>query len=129
MTSTIATDKAAEPPFIPTRAFTLTGAEDQAKLVRLFNDQLVAELQTLATAIAAADPDTISEIAHGLQGSAVTVGASLVADISAALCTLARSGSTEGAPALYAQLADAAARTSAAMLACLEPGTDQTTGR
>lgn len=112
--------KAAVPLFRPTRSFEIADTNQRSELTLLFTDQLTARLPLLAIAIAAAQPEEAYQIAHGVEGSAAIVGAPRVKEICHAICELTRHGSTEGAAELHSQLVDAAAHTSAAMLAYQE---------
>jgi HPt (histidine-containing phosphotransfer) domain-containing protein len=105
--------------FNPTRLFEIADADQVSELIWLFIDQMSARVPTFADAIAGAKPEAVFQIAHGLAGSAATVGASAVKDICTAICELTQHGSTDGASELHSQLVDAANDTKAAMLAYL----------
>jgi len=66
-------------------------------------------------AIATDDPQRLHGLAHGLKGSAATVGATRMSEIARQLCEIAAAGQTSGALELHTELADALAQTRAAL--------------
>jgi CheY-like chemotaxis protein len=116
------------PLFEPTRLFEIANADQRSELIRLFIDQMTAQLPLLADAIAASEPEAAYQIAHGLAGSAATVGAPCATGICRAICEVTRHAGTQNASQLHSQLVAAATSTGAAMLAYLERGGANTTG-
>jgi HPt (histidine-containing phosphotransfer) domain-containing protein len=108
------------PLFEPTGFFDIANADQRSELIRLFIDEVTARLPLLADAMAASEPAAAYQIAHGLEGSAATVGAPRVKGICHTICELTRHGSTQGSSELQSQLVDAATSTGAAMLAYLD---------
>ena len=106
--------------FDPTGLFEIADADQASKLIWMFIDQTTERLPLLADAIAAADCEAVRQIAHGLKGSAATVGAPRITDRCRALCEIATSGSTEGASEVYSDLVAAVTDTKAPMLAYLD---------
>jgi CheY-like chemotaxis protein len=88
--------------------------ETELALATMFLDQSAERVPAIRAAIDAADAGQLHGLAHGLKGSAATVGATRMTEIATALCELAAVGRTSGALELHDQLADALARTSAA---------------
>jgi two-component system sensor histidine kinase/response regulator len=109
--------------FDPAGLFEIANADQAAKLIWMFIDQTAERLPLLAAAIATPDAEAVHQIAHGLKGSAATLGAPLITDICGAICEIAKHGSTDGASELYSNLADAVADTKSPMLAYLEQTT------
>ena len=66
-------------------------------------------------AITSDDADRLHGLAHGLKGSAATVGATRMSEIARALCEIAAAGGTAGALELHAELTDALAQTRTAL--------------
>ncbi|MGA2926020.1 MAG: Hpt domain-containing protein [Solirubrobacteraceae bacterium] len=92
----------------------------QAALVEMFIDQTAERLPALRGAVDGADAARLGRLAHGLKGSAASVGANRISALCDALCELANTGITSRAAELHLQLFDAFADTSAAMGAYLE---------
>jgi CheY-like chemotaxis protein len=89
--------------------------ETEAALATMFLDQSAERLPALRAAIAADDAAELHGLAHGLKGSAATVGATRMSEIAEELCELASGGKTSGALALHSELTDALVQTSAAL--------------
>jgi PAS domain S-box-containing protein len=106
--------------FDPTGLFEIADADQASRLIWMFIDQTTERLPLLADAIAAADPDAVHQIAHGLKGSSATIGAPRITDRCGALCELTKNGSTDGASDLYSDLVAAVSDTKAPMLAYLD---------
>jgi HPt (histidine-containing phosphotransfer) domain-containing protein len=66
-------------------------------------------------AIAAGDADALRKAAHALKGSSANLGAQQVSAVSAELEKLGRSGTVQGAEALFARLESEFARALAAL--------------
>jgi CheY-like chemotaxis protein len=88
--------------------------ETEAALATMFLDQTADRLAAIREAIAAEDAPRLHALAHGLKGSAATVGATRMSEIARALCELAAAGKTSGAAGLHGELDGALAQTSAA---------------
>jgi HPt (histidine-containing phosphotransfer) domain-containing protein len=84
----------------------------EAALAIMFLDQSADRLPAIRAAIAADDAPRLHGLAHGLKGSAATVGATRMSEIARALCELAAAGKTSGAVELHGELDDALAQTS-----------------
>ncbi len=89
----------------------------ESMLVTMFVEQAEARLPVLAGAIAAGDGDRVRSVAHGLKGSAATVGAIRVSELSGRLCELAEDAATPVTREMHARLSEALAETRAAMTA------------
>jgi two-component system, sensor histidine kinase and response regulator len=89
--------------------------ETEAALATMFLDQSAERLPAMHEAIASDDPDRLHGLAHGLKGSAATVGATRMSEIAKALCDIASAGRTAGGLELHAELTDALAQTRAAL--------------
>jgi CheY-like chemotaxis protein len=87
--------------------------ETEAALATMFLDHSAQRLPAMREAIAAGDAPQLHGLAHGLKGSAATVGATRMSEIARELCELAAAGQTSGARELHEQLAEALAQTSA----------------
>ena len=87
----------------------------ESLLVTMFVEQASQRLPALASAIAAADAERVHSVAHVLKGSAATVGATRVSELSRQLCELGDDIASPAAADLHERLADALAQTSAAM--------------
>jgi two-component system sensor histidine kinase/response regulator len=87
-----------------------------AALAEMFLDQASTRVPALSAAIKAPDPVLLAQLAHGLQGSAATVGAQRMSELAEQLCEVATVGLMEqqGA-ALVAELTDALQDTSDAL--------------
>ena len=81
----------------------------------MFLDQCAERLTAMHDAITADDADRLHGLAHGLKGSAATVGATRMSEIAKALCEIAAAGATAGALELHAGLTDALAQTRTAL--------------
>jgi len=71
-----------------------------SELIELFLDETPARLAELRQAAAAEDATGLTTAAHGLKGSAASLGARGICELCGALERLGRSGSTRGAAAL-----------------------------
>jgi two-component system, sensor histidine kinase and response regulator len=88
----------------------------ESMLVTMFVDQASERLPALAGAIAAGDGERLHSVAHVLKGSAATVGAIRMSELSRQLCELGEAEPLSPAAAdLHRRLVDALAHTSAAM--------------
>ncbi|MBA2764851.1 MAG: response regulator [Thermoleophilaceae bacterium] len=83
----------------------------QQDLVALFGEGARASLNDIHQAIEAGDAAALGREAHKLKGSAATVGALRVADLSDQLCQAARAGLLADGPSLFDQLEDGLTRT------------------
>jgi two-component system, sensor histidine kinase and response regulator len=90
-------------------------AETEGALATMFLDQCAERLTAMHEAITAHDPDRLHGLAHGLKGSAATVGATRMSEIAKALCEIASAGATAGTLELHAGLTDALAQTQTAL--------------
>jgi signal transduction histidine kinase/DNA-binding NarL/FixJ family response regulator len=114
------TSSSLRPLFEPTGLFEIANSDQIGTLIRMFIDQANDQLPRLEQSLAARDATTANEIAHGLKGSAATVGAPRVTEICDAICELAQRGTTDGGAELCATLVDALAATRRLMLAYLD---------
>ena len=89
--------------------------ETEAALAAMFLDQAAERVDALSDAIRSADPDRLHSLAHGLKGSAATVGAARMSELSRELCELAKQGVTDGAAEVHDRLAQALDQTSTAL--------------
>ena len=89
--------------------------ETEGTLANMFLDQCAERLTAMHDAIADDDPDRLHGLAHGLKGSAATVGATRMSEIAKALCEIASAGATEGTLELHAGLTHALAQTRTAL--------------
>jgi two-component system sensor histidine kinase/response regulator len=89
--------------------------ETGAEIATMFLDQASERLAALLEAIEAGNADAVRGLAHGLKGSAATVGATRMSELSGVLSKLAAGGLTPAAADIHSQLADAARTTSTAM--------------
>ena len=89
--------------------------QTESMLITMFIEQASERLPLLRTAIETGDGDTLRAVAHGLKGSAATVGAAKMSDLSRRLCDLAQSGVTPAAADLHTQLTEALDETRSAM--------------
>ncbi|HEY2318002.1 MAG TPA: PAS domain S-box protein [Solirubrobacteraceae bacterium] len=106
-------DRAAGPDiFDPAPLQEIGDPETEMALATMFLDQSAERLPAIRAAIASEDPVLLHGLAHGLKGSAATVGATRMSEIAKALCELAAGGRTSGALELHGRLADALAQTS-----------------
>ena len=86
-----------------------------ALIAGLFIDEASERLGQLADAIEVGDAARLRKLAHGLKGSAATVGAARMRELSRELCELAARGKTDGADAVHGELAEALSQTSTAL--------------
>jgi CheY-like chemotaxis protein len=93
----------------------LADPETEVTLATMFLDQSAERLPAMHEAITAADADRLHGLAHGLKGSAATVGATRMSEIAKALCDIAGAGATAGGFELHADLTDALAQTRTAL--------------
>ncbi len=89
--------------------------ETEVTLATMFLDQSAERLPAMHGAIASDDADRLHGLAHGLKGSAATIGATRMSEIATELCEIAAAGRTSGALELHAELSDALAQTRAAL--------------
>ncbi|MGH2896939.1 MAG: PAS domain S-box protein [Solirubrobacteraceae bacterium] len=89
--------------------------ETEVALATMFLDQSAERLPAMQAAITADDADRLHGLAHGLKGSAATVGATRMSEIAAELCRIASAGRIAGALELHGELSDALAQTRAAL--------------
>jgi CheY-like chemotaxis protein/nitrogen-specific signal transduction histidine kinase/HPt (histidine-containing phosphotransfer) domain-containing protein len=89
--------------------------ETEVALATMFLDQSAERLPAIRAAIAADDAAELHGLAHGLKGSAATVGATRMSEIAKQLCDAAAAGRASAALAVHADLTDALADTSAAL--------------
>jgi CheY-like chemotaxis protein len=87
--------------------------ETEAALATMFLDQSAQRLPAMRDAIEADDAPQLHGLAHGVKGSAATVGATRMSEIARELCELAAAGRTSGALDLHVRLAEALAQTAA----------------
>jgi HPt (histidine-containing phosphotransfer) domain-containing protein len=90
--------------FDPAGLLELGGRDDLSEFTGMFSAQMAVRLPELSDAIAHDDPAAVHRIAHGLKGSAATVGTPRVMQVCDAICKLAKNGSCVGAAALHAEL-------------------------
>jgi HPt (histidine-containing phosphotransfer) domain-containing protein len=99
--------QAAIDPDVLQEFFDLMGDDEQAavaNLVRLYLDDCPLLIDKMRQALPAADCDSLHRQAHTLKGNSDQIGAGPLAEISAALEQLAKSGSCEGAEELIQQI-------------------------
>lgn len=98
----------------------LTELDDDHELIAMvidtYVDQLDPRVAAIRTALATGDPKQVSETAHALKSSSITLGVSGVASPAAQLETEARSGSLENAETLFKQITEAAPTAREALL-------------
>ncbi|HEY6523435.1 MAG TPA: response regulator, partial [Solirubrobacteraceae bacterium] len=87
--------------------------ETEVALATMFLDQSADRLPAMREAIASDDAERLHGLAHGLKGSAATIGATRMSEIARALCEIAAAGQTSGALDLHHELSDALAQTRA----------------
>jgi len=103
---------AARPParpdsFDPAGLLELAGRADMSEFTDMFSAQMSVRLPELADAIAHGESGAVYGIAHGLKGSAATVGTPRVMRVCEAICMLAKEGTCVGAARLHGELVDA----------------------
>ena len=90
--------------------------ETEAALAVMFLDQAADRVPALRGAIETCDAERVHALAHGLKGSAATVGATRMAELSRQLCQLAERGEVPpAATAVHVELAEALSATSRAL--------------
>jgi HPt (histidine-containing phosphotransfer) domain-containing protein len=89
--------------------------ETEVALATMFLDQSADRLPAMREAIAFEDAERLHGLAHGLKGSAATIGATRMSEIAKTLCEIAAAGQTSGAMDLHAELSDALAQTRAVL--------------
>ncbi|HEY5427785.1 MAG TPA: PAS domain S-box protein [Solirubrobacteraceae bacterium] len=94
--------------------------QTEAALAVMFLDQATERLPALMGAIESADAERLHALAHGLKGSAATVGAIRISELSRVLCDLAADGVTPAAAEIHVELADALSATSIAISGYIE---------
>jgi two-component system sensor histidine kinase/response regulator len=117
---TLAADTRQEAPdtskmFDPAPLSDIGDRETEATLVTMFVDQAAGRLPELRRAIDEDAAETLRQLAHGLKGSAATVGACRMSELCDALGKLAAAGHTSGADEIHLELVDALRDTAAAM--------------
>jgi HPt (histidine-containing phosphotransfer) domain-containing protein len=105
--------------FDPTGLLEFADADEVRELTEMFSGQMIAGLPALRAAIAGRDSTTIHQIAHGLKGSAATIGAPRLMYLFDDVCQLAKRDETDGIAALHAELVDAWKDTADAITASL----------
>jgi two-component system sensor histidine kinase/response regulator len=113
-----AADGAAEPAselFDPAPLHEIGDPETEVALATMFLDQSAERLPAMREAIVSEDSDRLHGLAHGLKGSAATVGATRMSEIARQLCEIAAAGQTAGALELHAELSDALTQTRAVL--------------
>jgi HPt (histidine-containing phosphotransfer) domain-containing protein len=83
------------------------GSEDDdvlAEVVDLYVDDAPSRIEAMRSAIAASDPEALSEAAHALKSSSGNVGAVKVREICQQLETTGREGKIDGAGVVLARL-------------------------
>jgi two-component system sensor histidine kinase/response regulator len=96
------------------------GSEDDdvlAEVVDLYVDDAPSRIEAMRSAIAASDPEALSEAAHALKSSSGNVGAVKVREICQQLETTGREGKIDGAGAVLTQLEREYAIAKSALLA------------
>jgi CheY-like chemotaxis protein len=106
--------------FDPTLLDEIGDPGTEAALAVMFLDQAAERLPELLTAIEADDAGRLHSLAHGLKGSAATVGATRINELSRSLCELADTGVTPEATEIHTELAAALSRTSVALSGYIE---------
>jgi HPt (histidine-containing phosphotransfer) domain-containing protein len=101
--------------FDPAPLQELGDPETEVALATMFLDQSADRLPAMREAIASEDAERLHRLAHGLKGSAATIGATRMSEIARALCEIAAAGQTSGALDLHGELADALAQTRAVL--------------
>jgi CheY-like chemotaxis protein/HPt (histidine-containing phosphotransfer) domain-containing protein len=101
--------------FDPAPLHEIGDPETEVALATLFLDQSAARLPAMHEAIVCDDSDRLHGLAHGLKGSAATVGAIRMSEIARQLCEIAAAGRTSGALELHAELSDALSQTRAVL--------------
>jgi signal transduction histidine kinase/CheY-like chemotaxis protein/HPt (histidine-containing phosphotransfer) domain-containing protein len=99
-----------------------TDASLAAELARLFARESRAALAGLRAAMAERDGADIARAAHGLKGSASTLGAVRVSDLATQIERAGRDGRVDDAAALLEQLVPAVDRASEALSAAVQNG-------
>jgi CheY-like chemotaxis protein len=104
-------------PFDPAPLSEIGDADTEKELISMFIDQTTSYLPALSEAIETADSERLARLAHILKESAATVGATRVAELCGALCTIAEREITPEASEINSQLAGALHETTAAITA------------
>ncbi|HEX4010682.1 MAG TPA: PAS domain S-box protein [Solirubrobacteraceae bacterium] len=94
--------------------------ETEAALAVMFLDQAAERIPALQEAIEGQDAERVHRLAHGLKGSAATVGAVRMSELSRDLCELAAGGVTATAAEIHTELAAALSATSTALSGYIE---------
>jgi two-component system, sensor histidine kinase and response regulator len=94
--------------------------ETEAALAVMFLDQAAERIPALQAAIDGQDAERVHRLAHGLKGSAATVGAVRMSELSRDLCELAAGGVTATAAEIHTELAEALSATSTALSGYIE---------
>ncbi len=101
--------------FDPAPLHEIGDPETEVALATMFLDQTADRLPAMREAIDAGDAGRLHGLAHGLKGSAATVGATRMSEIAKELCEIAAAGRTSGAQELHRDLSDALTQTRAAL--------------
>jgi PAS domain S-box-containing protein len=104
-------------PFDPAPLSEIGDADTEKELISMFIDQTTSYLPALSEAIETADSERLERLSHMLKESAATVGATRVAELCGALCTIAKGEITPEAWEINSQLAGALHETTAAITA------------
>jgi PAS domain S-box-containing protein len=94
--------------------------QTESTLVTMFMEQASQRLPKLMTAIENADGEALHSLAHGLKGSAATIGATKISELSRKLCELSQRPITPAAVAVHTELADVLGRTGDALAAYVD---------
>jgi PAS domain S-box-containing protein len=120
-----AADEPAAPPVLDEAVFGALASTDAAlaaELARLFARESQAALAGLRAALAERDGADVAHAAHGLKGSASTLGALRVSDLAAQIERAGRDGRVDDAAGLLERLAPAVDRASEALSAAARNG-------
>ena len=74
------------------------------ELIELFREDAAIQVEALRSAIAANDASALFEAGHALKGSAANFTTDRVVDLALQLESLGRSGTTDGAQPIFAEL-------------------------
>jgi HPt (histidine-containing phosphotransfer) domain-containing protein len=105
--------------FDPTGLLDFADADQVVELTEMFTDQMTERLPRLRAAIAGADSEAIYQLAHGLKGSAATIGAPMVMKVCDGICRAVRQGEPEAIAALQSELVEVWRDTAGAITASL----------
>jgi signal transduction histidine kinase/CheY-like chemotaxis protein/HPt (histidine-containing phosphotransfer) domain-containing protein len=118
----LTSDDGADRPLIDRRQFNalreLDGAGSSAfvlEVIDAFIEEGSVEIEQVRAAVAAHDPDALIQTAHRLKGSSLNLGCHALAETAAALESMGRRGTVEGAGPLLDRLGHEFDRTAAAL--------------